>query len=131
LWDAFKDPTIGVEVNYPKNAVNVVKTETSLTFLRKNGYIFKIQVYETALDVAEYWKSIKANSLNYKVKETTFREETALFLELEDIAEYPGDRYLVKRGDFVYDVWYATYSKTLSDDDVKRVEIMLNSFKFL
>ncbi len=131
LWDAFKDPTIGVEINYPKNAVNVVKTETSLTFLRKTGYIFKVQVFETALDVNEYWKSIKANSLNYKIKETTFREEKALFLELEDMSDYPGDRYLIKRGDYVFDVWYATYSNTLSDDDMKRVEVMLNSFKFI
>jgi len=131
IWDTFKDPTVGIEVNYPQNTVNVVKTESSLTFLRKNGYIFKIQIYETAFDIDEYWKSVKANNLNYNVKKTTFRDEPALFLELEDITEFPGDRYIVKLNDYIYDIWYATYSKNLSDDDVKRVDIMLNSFKFL
>jgi len=130
VWEIFKDPGVGIEINYPKNTVNAVKTESSITFLRKTGYIFKIQIYETALDINEYWKSIKANSLNYKIKETTFREKPALFLELEDITEYPGDRYLVKNGDYVYDIWYATYGNTVSDDDIKRIEIMLNSFKF-
>lgn len=131
IWDTFKDPAIGIELNYPQNTVNVVKTESSLTFLRKNGYIFKIQIYETAFDIEEYWKSVKANNLNYNAKKTTFRDEPALFLELEDITEFPGDRYVVKRGDFVYDIWYATYSKNLADDDIKRIDIMLNSLKFL
>jgi len=131
LWDTFKDPTIGIEVSYPKNTVNVVKTESSLTFLRKTGYIFKIQVYETALEIDEYWKSVKATNLDYSVKETQFRDKEALFLELEDITEYPGDRYIVKNGEFIYDIWYATFSNRISDDDIKRVDIMLNSFKFL
>jgi hypothetical protein len=131
FWDTFKDGSLGVEISYPKNSVNVVKTESSITFLRKTGYIFKIQIIETALTEKEYWKFIKASSLNYKVTETTFREKSALFLELEDISEYPGDKYLVKDGDLIYEIWYATYSDNLTDDDAKRIDIMLNSLKFI
>lgn len=131
VWDIVKDPSFGIEISYPKNTANFIKTESSITFLRKSGYIFKIQLIETALNEKEYWKSVKATSLDYKIKETTFRDYPALFLELEDTSKYPGDKYLVKKGDFIYDIWYATFSDTLSDDDAKRTDIMLNSFKFL
>ncbi len=40
-------------------------------------------------------------------------------LKLEDFAQYPGDKYLVKKDDRIYDIWYATYSNTLADDDAK------------
>lgn len=130
-WDTVTNPNLGITLNFPKNTVNMINTETSTTFIRKNGYIFKVQLIESALTVEEYWKLIKASSLNYKVKETTFRNYPALFLELEDFSEYPGDRYLVKKGDFIYDIWYATYNKNLSDEDAKRIDIMLNSFKFI
>jgi hypothetical protein len=130
-WDTLKVPNLGIEINYPKNAVNIIKTDSSITFIRKTGYIFKIQIIETALSVSEYWKLIKSSNLNYKVKETNFRDREALFLELEDFSDYPGDKYLVKNGKYIFDIWYATYSNNLSDDDAKRIEIMLNSFKFL
>lgn len=130
-WDTVTNPSLGITLNFPKNTVNMINTETSTTFIRKNGYIFKVQLIESALTVEEYWKLIKASSLNYKVKETTFRNYPALFLELEDFSEYPGDRYLVKKGDFIYDIWYATYNKNLSDEDAKRIDIMLNSFEFI
>ncbi len=130
-WETLKDPTFGIEINYPVNAVNVIKTDSSITFIRKTGYVFKIQAIETGLDVKEYWKLIQTSSLKYKVKETTFRDRPALFLELEDFSEYPGDKYFVKYNDYILDIWYATYSNTLSDDDAKRIDIMLNSLKFI
>jgi hypothetical protein len=130
-WKHQEIPGMGFSIDYPENSVNIIKTDNSVTFIRKNGYIFKIQIMETALDVREYWKLIQSTSLNYKVKETFFRDKDALFLELEDFSDYPGDKYLVKFNDMVYDIWYATYSNNLSDDDSRRVEIMLNSFKFI
>lgn len=130
-WETHRDPSFGVQFDYPINAANVVRTDTSITVIRKTGYIFKLQKIETALELDEYWTQIKARSLRYKVKETSFRELEAIFLELEDITDYPGDRYLVKNGEHVYDIWYATYSKSLADDDAKRVDVMLNSFKFI
>ncbi|NMC35705.1 hypothetical protein GYA49_01530 [Candidatus Beckwithbacteria bacterium] len=131
-WDTYVDQEFGFELTYPKNVVNIVRTDSSITFIRKTGYVFKIQIIETALDLAEYWKLIKASSLSYKVKETTFRDKPALLLELEDFSDYPGDKYLVKTSEnYVLDIWYATYSNTLSDDDAKRIDIMLNSMKFI
>ncbi|NMB56612.1 hypothetical protein GYA19_01585 [Candidatus Beckwithbacteria bacterium] len=130
-WKTITNGPMKIEINYPDNSVNLIQTDNSLTFVRKTGYIFKIQIMETDLKVDEYYKLTKGNSLNYKQTETTFRDQPALFLELEDYSEYPGNKYLVKYKDYIYEIWYATYSKNLSDDDAKRIDIMLNSFKFL
>ncbi len=129
-WEEYNDPVFKISMTYPINAVNMVRTDTSTTFIRKTGYIFKIQVVDTALDLENYWKLIKSGGLKYKVTETEFRGEKALFLELEDLSDYPGDKYLVQIGEKIYEIWYATPSQSLSEDDSKRVDIMLNSFKF-
>ncbi len=130
-WDTHKNPQLGVQFDYPSNSANVVRTDTSVTVLRKTGYIFKIQYVKTALDLKDYWNQIKARNLVYKSSETTFRDLPALFLELDDQSDYPGNRYLVKKDDVIYDIWYAINSSNLSDDDAKRIDIILNSFKFL
>ncbi len=131
-WDTHKNPQLGVQFDYPSNSANVVRTDTSVTVLRKTGYIFKIQHIETALDLDDYWNQIKARNLMHRVSETTFRDLPALFLELDDQTDYPGNRYLVKRGENrIYDIWFATTSANLSDDDAKRIDIILNSFKFI
>jgi hypothetical protein len=130
VWDKFKEPIFGIEMEYPINAVNIIKTDSSITFIRKNGYIFKVQKVDTALELEEYWKQIKATSLNYKVTPKDFAKQKALHLELEDITDFPGDRYLVKMGDAIFDVWYATASEKFVQDDMKRVERMLSSVVF-
>jgi hypothetical protein len=130
VWDSFKEPIFGIEMEYPINAVNIIKTDSSITFIRKNGYIFKVQKVETALELEEYWKQIKATSLNYKVTPKDFAKQKSLHLELEDITDFPGDRYLVKMGDAIFDVWYATASEKFVQDDMKRVERMLSSVVF-
>lgn len=130
IWDTFKEPIFGLEMEYPINAVNIIKTDSSVTFIRKNGYIFKVQKVDTALELGEYWKQIKATSLNYKETPKDFAKQKALHLELEDITDFPGDRYLVKVGDAIFDVWYATASEKFGSDDMKRVERMLSSVVF-
>lgn len=130
-WETHKNPQLGIEFDYPSNSTNVVRTDTSVTVLRKTGYIFKIQYIESALDLDSYWKQVKARNLTYKASEKNFRDYPALFLELAEPSDYPGNRYLVKKDDVIYDIWYATNSKNLNDDDAKRVDVMLNSLKFL
>lgn len=131
LWSDFKDSSFGVTLQYPKNAVKAIRTDSNITFIRKTGYLFKIQRIETSLTVDEYWKQIKATSLNYTSSPDTFKNKPALKLSLEDMADYPGDRYLVKEGDFIYDIWYATPSNSFTKDDISRVEKMLASLSIL
>lgn len=131
VWEEFNDPSFGVVLQYPKNAVKPIRTESNITFIRKTGYLFKVQRIETALTLEEYWKQIKATSLNYTVTEDKFKGKPALKLELEDLADYPGDRFLVKEGNFIYDIWYATPSNSFIKDDVMRAEKMLASLSIL
>jgi hypothetical protein len=126
-WETFNDAMFGILLEYPKNAVKIIKTDSSATFIRKTGYIFKIQRIETALELDEYWKQIKATSLEYQVEETSFKNMKALFLQLKDISNYPGNRYLIKSSDFIYDIWYASPSDKFTDDDIKRAKYMLDS----
>jgi len=127
VWSEFKDVQFGVLLQYPKNAVKAIRTDSNITFIRKTGYLFKIQRIETSLTAEEYWKQIKATSLNYTSTADKFKNKPALKLELEDMTDYPGDRYLVKDGDFIYDIWYATPSNNFSKDDIQRTEKMLAS----
>jgi len=128
VWENYDDGQFGVTMQYPKNAVKFIRTDSSVTFIRKTGYLFKIQRIETSLTLEEYWKQIQATSLNYAVSEEKFKGKDALKLELEDLTDYPGDRYLLKVGNFIYDVWYATPSNNFDADDIKRAEKMLASF---
>ncbi len=127
VWENFNDPNFGIALQFPKNAVKAIRTDSNVTFIRKTGYLFKIQRIETSLTLDEYWKQIKATSLNYVVSSEKFKGKPALKLELEDLTDYPGDRYLVKEGNFIYDVWYATPSNNFVADDIKRAEKMLDS----
>lgn len=126
-WESFTEPLIGIQLLYPKNAVRVNKTDSSVTFLRKTGYLLKIQQIETALNLKAYWEQIKATTKSYEVEETTFHNDPALHLTLTDQDDYPGNRYLVKKGKFIFDVWYAEKSEKFSENDLKMVQKMLES----
>jgi hypothetical protein len=131
VWDEFKDPSFGVLLQYPKNAVKAIRTESNITFIRKTGYLFKVQRIETALTAKEYWKQISATSLSYEVADDKFKGKEALKLTLLDVTDYPGDRILVKEGNFIYDIWYATASRNFPNDDILRAEKMLSSLSIV
>lgn len=130
-WEVLRDPDIGVQFSYPANASEITKTDSSVTVLRSNGYIFKVQKIETALPLKEYWEQIKSSSLNYLVEETTFINRTALHLILEDVADFPGNRYLVENDGSIFDFWYASGKGTFDDDDYARVEYMIKTIALL
>lgn len=126
-WETFQEPILGVQLQYPVNASKMNKTDSSVTFLRKTGYLLKIQRVETALEIENYWDQIKASQMNYSIETSTFRAKRALHLTLNDITDYPGNRYLVRTDKYIYDVWYATDSEKFNDDDIARVKRMLSS----
>jgi hypothetical protein len=131
IWESYSDSTLGVQLQYPINASRVTKTDSNATFERKTGFIFRVQRVETDLKIKEYWEQIQATNLDYAVTETTFSGRDALHLKLEDEADFPGDRYLVKSGEVIFDVWYATPSDKFDADDIKRVQQMLNTLSFI
>lgn len=131
VWEEFNDPSFGVMLQFPKNAVKAIRTDSNITFVRKTGYLFKIQRIETSLSLDDYWKQIKPTSLNFAVVSDTFKGKPSLKLSLEDLTDYPGDRIMVKEGGFIYDVWYATPSNSFTQDDMQRVEKMLASLSIV
>jgi hypothetical protein len=131
VWTELKEPIFGIKVTYPQNVIKLTHSESNITFLRKEGYIFRVQKVETGLEPAEYWKQIKATNLNYSDSEVDFKGKKAIYLQLEEMTKYPGDRYLVKIGKVIYDVWYATPSNSFSKDDVERAKKMLDSLEFI
>jgi hypothetical protein len=131
VWETLTDPIFGIELQYPKNAVVLNRTDSNITFLRDSGYLFKLQQIETSLALEDYWEQIKATTLDYTVEKTSFKKNKALHLTLEGISEFPGNRYLIASGDFIYDVWYASESEKFTEDDIKRVQKMLESLTFL
>lgn len=130
IWDTIKEPNFGIKVQYPTNTSEILKTDSNITFLRKNGYIFKVQRIETALSPEEYWKQIKATSLNYRDTKQKYLNREALFLEIDDVTDYPGNRYLVKEGNFLFDIWYAIEGSVFAADDVRRAKYMLDTLSF-
>jgi hypothetical protein len=131
IWEEFKDTSFGIMLQFPKNAVKAIRTDSSVTFIRKTGYLFKVQRIQTALTPEEYWKQIKATSLNFDMTEDTFKGKPAIKLELKDVTDYPGDRYLIKEGEYIYDIWYATPSNNFEKDDILRAEKMLASLNVI
>jgi hypothetical protein len=131
MWTDFKEPMFGINLQYPQNVVKVNRSESNITFIRKDGYIFRIQKIETGLDLAEYWKQIKATNMNYSDTTTKFKGHEAIALTLEEMTKYPGDRYLVKIGNAIFDIWYATPSNTFNADDISRAKRMLDSLTFV
>jgi hypothetical protein len=130
VWQKLNDPIWGVQLEYPENSVKMVRTESSITFSRKEGYIFRIQMIDTGLELDIYWDQIKATNYTYMAEHVDFKSRDALKLTLQDDVEFPGNKYLVKIGDKIFDIWYATTSSKFSTDDLKRVDHILESLVF-
>jgi hypothetical protein len=129
-WEQFNDPILGVALTFPANLITKTATETSITFLRKEGYIFKVQRVKTSQTVDEYWEQIKNLGFKYTSSPAKWKNKDALLLTMEDTSDYPGNRYLIKNGDSIFEVWYAVPGGKFSNDDIKRSERMLDSVSF-
>jgi hypothetical protein len=130
-WQVFRDEFLGFQVRYPANVTDLLHTGNTITFLRHDGYIFKMQRIATDQPLKDYWEQAKANGLNYLLTPVELGPHEAYHLVLDEPVEYPGNRYLVQLTGHIADVWYATDSAKLSADDRQRVEYMVNSMRFL
>jgi hypothetical protein len=131
IWETYRDEFLGFQVKYPGNATDLLHTGGTTTFLRKDGYIFKMQRIYTDKTLDEYWKDTQDDGLEYEAEKTKLWFNDAIHLKLIEDVEFPGNRYLVKSKEHIFDLWYATPSKHFNEDDIKRVEHMLESVKFL
>lgn len=130
-WEVFRDEFLGFQIEYPGNAADLLHTGNTITFLRKEGYLFKMQRLQSSKTLEEYWESVKDTGLTYKVEKEKIGIQNALHLILEEEVDFPGNRYLLKINDHIYDLWYATPNPAFDDGDMKRVEYMLSKMRFI
>ena len=131
IWETYRDEFLGFQVKYPDNVTDTLHTGNTMTFLRKDGYLFKIQRIYTDKSLEDYWEATKNDGLEYESESMTLEFSEALHLTLIEEVDFPGNRYLVKSKEHIFDVWYATPSNHFDDDDMKRVDYMINSLRFL
>lgn len=130
-WETFRDEFLGFQVKYPGNATDLLHTGNTITFLRKEGYLFKMQRIMTEDSAEEYWEKTKTDGLEYEAEPVTIASKPGLHLILKEETEFPGNRYLIKVGDHIFDIWYLAETDKFGEDDMKRVEFMVNSMRFL
>lgn len=131
IWETYRDEFLGFQVKYPDNVTDTLHTGNTMTFLRKDGYLFKIQRIFTDKSLDDYWESTKNDGLEYEVESVTLEFSDALHLTLVEEVEFSGNRYLVKSKEHIFDVWYATPNIHFDEDDIRRVDYMINSLRFL
>lgn len=130
-WAEFESRVFGIRVQYPANVTERLHSANSITFLRKNSYLFKVTKYNTNQDIDEYWDSTKDKGVKYSAEETEFDHLPALYLKVEEDIDYPGDRYLVKYNGNIYDIWFAVDESKYGAEDIERATQMLESFMFI
>ncbi len=130
-WVTYENPELGFKIEYSKNTSNLYQPldSTSTWFLRKNGYLVKIDKITTEQTLEEYQASQKSG-IDYKVENATFAGQPALLLTLNEYMEVQGNYYLVKNGSDLYKIWYKTFAPGEEVDDEQRVQRMIGSFNF-
>ncbi len=126
-WQLFEEQQFGMNVQYPHGLTERLHSEASITFLRKDSYLLKVQKIAVPLEVEEYWEQNKANYKTYNATETTFRNQPALLLENQEPGEFANNRYLLKVRDKIVDVSYPVSSPGFNENDMQMVDKMLNT----
>lgn len=130
-WKNFNDPIYGIAFDYPENVVEKQKNGNGVAFLRKDGFLFKFQQIITPDTLEQYWNKNKDDGEIYTAVETKFRGRDAVSLSLKEKTDYSGNRYLVKVGDGILDIWYTTDDVHFNEDDIKRTKRIIDSINFL
>lgn len=133
IWTNYKDPDLGVVLDYPQNTSYRLKPigSNNLWFLRKNGYLLKIEKIETEQSLDQYMQGI-TSGVKYKVESANVRNRNTLHLVLEDDLPVKGNIYLVQMDQgIIYKIWYKTFAENEDPDDQQRVKKMLDTLDFI
>lgn len=130
-WVVYENPEFGIKIEYPKNTSNLYQPvdSTSIWFLRKSGYLMKIDQNITNLSLDPFIKSQK-NNIEYTSESTTFKGFNAVLLKQNEYLEVQGNIYYVKAGNSIYKIWYKIFKSGEEVDDEQRVAHMLETLQF-
>lgn len=132
FWADYTDSEYGISMSYPKNTSYKyipVSSNSTVWFMRKNGYLMKIDRFETAQTLEEFYAAQKTD-IAYKMENATFKGFSAIHLIQDEYLEVRGNIYYLKVGDVIYKIWYKTYQNNENPDDEQRVQKMLDSITF-
>jgi hypothetical protein len=129
-WQGFEDPFYGIKFLYPANVAEKQKNGNGIALLRKDGYLFKFQQIPTKLSLKEYWDQNQNKEIKYQQENINFQGKPALKLTTTDESDYPGEKYLVKNGEAILDLWFPVASDKYSADDLERVKKLKDSIIF-
>lgn len=130
-WANHSDQVMGVRINYPANVTERLHTSNSITFMRRDSYIFKITKVQTDLDLESYWEANQDRGVSYVASDSELGTRPALYLELAEVVSHPGDRYLVAHDGAIFDIWFATDPTVFGEDDVRRAKDMIEKIRFI
>lgn len=131
-WANYTDPEIGISIDYPKNTSYRLKPVASNTlwFLRKDGFLLKIEKITTDKTLEEISTEISAD-VKYISESVVIRDRPAMHLVLQEHLPVRGNIYLSKYDGGVYKIWYKTFLPNEDLDDQKRVVKMLDTLDFI
>ncbi len=132
VWAEYNDSDLGVKLKYPQNATYRVKPigSNNLWFLRKNGYLLKIERIDTEQTLEEMAVATSAN-INYKQETLTIKDSPTIHMILQETMPVMGNIYLVKVDSSIFKVWYKTFAPGEAPDDEQRLKTLLDSLEFV
>lgn len=131
-WVNYNDPELGIKIDYPNNTSNKYTPVYSVNvwFLRKNGYLMKMEKDPTTLSLDKFVANYKTD-VKYTTEKTILKGFPAIHMIQNEYLEVRGNIYFVKAGDNIYTIWYKTFTMGENTDDEQRVKEMLASLEFL
>ncbi|OQA04493.1 MAG: hypothetical protein BWY68_00268 [bacterium ADurb.Bin400] len=133
VWNTYDDPDFGIKLDYPHNTSNKHRPmdSNSIWFLRKYGYLLKIEKVEVGEKTLDDYISEFKSEIGYKVENPSqFKHLPAIHLVQNEYMSVRGNMYLVKIDSSIFKIWYKTFVPAEDENDAKRVEQMLKSIEF-
>ncbi len=132
LWTEYNDSELGIKLVYPQNTSFRLKPvgSVNLWFLRRNGYLLKVERIETEQSVDEMAKNI-SEQVDYKLESMNIQNYSTIHMILQENLPVRGNMYLVKVDNTIFKIWYKTFLPGEDPDDEKRVRKMLDSLQFI
>lgn len=115
-WTTYVSKNLGVQFSYPKGyptaypnePSGIAETSTQIQLLHLMGYSFGIYKVDTDKSLDDWSKSQTTNYVNYIQSKTTFNGLPAYYFKNNVVAQTPMDIYVIKRGNSIYQIYFAT-----------------------
>ncbi len=132
VWDNMSNPSFGIKLSYPRSTSYKFQSVdgNSVIFLRKDGYLMKIEKIAFAAPLDQYITNSFKTNVGYMTEITTIKKTPAVLLTQNEQLAVNGNIYLYKPdNNTIIKIWYKTFAKDEDRDDKQRVAKMLDSIE--